>query len=137
MTIQISSSRQITVDAFVPHLNQHFSGRLYVPQREEQDFSDLSNKVASETRGYRQRLEELERTLSDVEDESTRSELENLRRDLDELDAKAPSPGSQPRKLTPTMPDVLSRTPRPSAVDSAAWSAAQLAVVPRTTINSS
>ena len=66
MTIQVNPSRLITVEAFVPHLNQHFSGRLYVPQREEQDFSNLSQTVVSETQTYRERLEELERTSSDV-----------------------------------------------------------------------
>jgi len=101
VTIHVNPSRLITVDAFVPHLNQHFSGRLYVPQREEQDFSNLSLTVASETQTYRQRLEELERTLSDVDDEPTQTELENLRRDLDELDAKAPSPSSVPGKADP------------------------------------
>lgn len=93
VTIQMNASRHVTVEAFVPHLNQHFSGRLYVPQREEQDFSNLSDAVASEAEGYRCRLEELERTLSDDEAEATRTELEDLRRDLDELDAKAPPPG--------------------------------------------
>jgi molecular chaperone DnaK len=101
VTIQVNASRQMTVEAFVPHLNQHFSSRLYVPQREEQDFSKLSHTVASETQAYRQRLEELERTSSDVDDESTQTELEDLRRDLDELDAKAPSPSSAPGKADP------------------------------------
>jgi len=100
VTIQINASRLITVEAFVPHLNQHFSGRLYVPQREEQDFSNLSHSVALETQAYRQRLAELERTLSDV-DESTQTELKDLRRDLDDLDAKAPSPSSTPGKADP------------------------------------
>jgi molecular chaperone DnaK len=100
VTIQVNVSRLVTVEAFVPHLNQHFSGRLYLPQREEQNFSDLSDAVASEAQGYRQRLEELERTLSD-DDEATRTELENLRRDLDELDAKAPPPGGARRQADP------------------------------------
>jgi molecular chaperone DnaK len=98
VTIQVNPSRLITVEAFVPHLNQHFSGRLYVPQREEQDFSNLSHTVASETQTYRQRLEELERTSSD---ESTQPELEDLRRDLDELDARTPSPSTVPGKADP------------------------------------
>jgi molecular chaperone DnaK (HSP70) len=101
VTIQIDASRLITVDAFVPHLNQHFSGRLYVPQREEQDFSNLSNRVALETQTYRQRLEELERSAPDLEDEATQTELEELRRDLAELDTKAPSPSEPPRKTDP------------------------------------
>ena len=120
VTIQIDASRLITVDAFVPHLNQHFSGRLYVPQRDEQDFSNLSNRVALETQTYRERLEELERSTSDVEDEATQTELEELQRDLDELDAKAPPPGgSTPRKLIPTTRDAQSSCPRLSAGDSA------------------
>jgi molecular chaperone DnaK len=98
VTIQVNPSRLITVEAFVPHLNQHFSGRLYVPQREEQDFSNLSQTVASETQTYRERLEELERTSSD---ESTQTELEDLRRDLDELDARAPSATSTRGKADP------------------------------------
>ncbi|MGB8681757.1 MAG: Hsp70 family protein [Candidatus Binatus sp.] len=101
VTIQIDASRLITVDAFVPHLNQHFSGRLYVPQRDEQDFSNLSNRVTLETQTYRQRLEELERAASDGEDETIKTELEELQRDLDELDAKAPSASRPPRKTDP------------------------------------
>jgi len=98
VTIRVDESRKTTVDAFVPHLNQHFSGHLYVAQREEQDFANLSQTVASETQKYRERLEELERTSSD---ESTQTELEDLRRDLDDLDARAPSPSSTQGKADP------------------------------------
>jgi molecular chaperone DnaK len=101
VTIQVNASRKTTVEAFVPHLNQHFSGHLYLPQREEQSFSDLSHKVASETQTYRQRLEELERTSSCVDDGSTQSELEELRRDLHSLEAKAHSPSSTPGSVDP------------------------------------
>jgi len=101
VTIQVSVSRLITVEAFVPHLNQHFSDRLYVPQREEQDFSNLSHTVALETQTYRQRLEELERKSSDVDDESTQAELVDLRLVLDELDAKVPSPSSASEQADP------------------------------------
>ncbi len=90
VSIKVDVSRLITVEAFVPHLNQHFSGRLVVPQREEQDFSKLSTVVASETVSYRQRLEELEKNSPAVDDESTQSELEELRRNIDELESKAP-----------------------------------------------
>src|ERR1019366_9448667 len=98
VTIQVNPSRLITVEAFTPHRNQHFSGRLYVPQREEQDFSDLSHAVASETQTYRRRLEELGRTSSD---ESTQTELEDIRRDLDELDVRTPSPSNIHGKADP------------------------------------
>jgi molecular chaperone DnaK len=98
VTIRVDASRKTTVDAFVPHLNQHFSGHLYVAQREEQDFSKLSQTVASETQTYRERLEELERTSSD---ESTQTELEGIRRDLDDLDARAPSSSTTPGRADP------------------------------------
>jgi molecular chaperone DnaK len=101
VTIQVNASRLITVEAFVPHVNQHFSARLYVPQREEQDFSDLSHTVASEIQAYRQRLEEVERTLADFDDESTQTELEQLRRDLDALDAKTPASSRAPESPDP------------------------------------
>ena len=101
VTIQVNASRLITVQAFVPHLNQHFSGRLYIPQREEEDFSDLSHMVASDTQTYRQQLEELERTLADNADESTQTEIGNLRRDLDLLDAKTPGSSRAPGNADP------------------------------------
>jgi molecular chaperone DnaK len=91
VTIQVSASRLITVEAFVPHLNQHFSGRLFNPQREEQDFSDISLQVTAETQMYRRRLEEIERTLSDTDDESTRHEVAEVRRNLDALDTTSPA----------------------------------------------
>ena len=91
VTIQIDPSRLISVEAFVPHLNQHFSGRLYVPQREEQDFSNLSHEVASEAKTYRQRLAEMERSLSPADDAATKSELKGLRGEIDALEAKAPA----------------------------------------------
>jgi molecular chaperone DnaK len=102
VTIKIDVSRLITVEAFVPHLNQHFSDRLYVPQREEQDFSSLSHAVASETRSYRQRLDELERNSLAADDESTtQGELEDLRRNIDELEARTPIQEHSPEKADP------------------------------------
>jgi molecular chaperone DnaK len=101
VTIKIDVSRLITVEAFVPHLNQHFSRRLYVAQREEQDFSNLSQAVASETRNYRGRLDELDRNCSVVDDETTQSEIEDLRRNIDELEAKAPIQGHSSEKADP------------------------------------
>src|SRR5437016_1221207 len=71
--------------------------------REQHECTNLmhSDLVASETQTYRQRLEELERKSSDVDDETTQTELEDLRRDLDELDAKVPSPSSASGKADP------------------------------------
>jgi molecular chaperone DnaK len=101
VTIKVDVSRLITVEAFVPHLNQHFSDRLYVPQREEQDFAKLSQSAASETNNYRRRLEVLEKSPAAVDDESTQSELEELRSNIDELETKAPLRGQSPERNDP------------------------------------
>ncbi len=101
LTIKIDVSRLITVEAFVPHLNQHFSESLYMAQREEQDFSNLSHAVASETDNYRRRLNELERSSPAIDDESTQSEIEDLRRDIAELESKTPNQGQLPEKPDP------------------------------------
>jgi len=98
VTIQVDLSRRITVEAFVPHLNQHFSEKLFVPEREEQDFSSLSKSVASETQSYRERLETLDRTSTD---DATQSELEEIRRDLSELESKIPAPGGSQENQDP------------------------------------
>jgi molecular chaperone DnaK len=101
LTIKIDVSRLITVEAFVPHLNQHFSERLYMAQREEQDFSNLSNAVPSETDNYRRRLNELERNSPAIDDESTQSEIEDLRREIADLESKTLTQGQLPEKHDP------------------------------------
>jgi molecular chaperone DnaK len=93
LTIRISASRLISVEGFVPHVNQSFSGQLYVPQRDEQDFSNLSQTAFTEARAYDRRLDELERNArGDVPD----PEIERLRREVEELKAKAPPPNHPP-----------------------------------------
>jgi len=92
VTIQVDSSRLITAAAFVPHLNQHFSEKLYVPQREEQDFADLSANASNDVQSYRERLEKLEST---AEDEATQTELRELRKDLDEIEATTAQSGNR------------------------------------------
>jgi len=90
ITIRIDVSRLITVEVFVPHLNQHFSERVYVAKREEQDFAKLSSDAVAETATLRQRLGEIEETVSTVPDDSVQREVEDLRRTIDELTSKAP-----------------------------------------------
>jgi molecular chaperone DnaK len=101
VTIKVDVSRLITVEAFVPYLDQHFSERLYMPQREEPDFSKLSNSVASETNSYRRRLEELENNSFATDDESSQGELEKLRCKIDELEAKTSMRDQSPERTDP------------------------------------
>jgi len=70
-------------------------------QREEQDFSNLSNAVPSETDNYRRRLNELERNSPAIDDESTQSEIEDLRREIADLESKTLTQGQLPEKHDP------------------------------------
>jgi molecular chaperone DnaK len=101
VTIQIDASRLVTVEAFVPRLNQHFSNKLYMPQRDEQDFSELSQTVSSEIEIYRRRLENLERTSYGTCDESTKTELQALHRDLDRFEASTDGSSHRSAKSDP------------------------------------
>jgi molecular chaperone DnaK len=86
--LQISASRAITVEAFIPHLNLHFGERLYVPQRDEQDFVTLSREAVAQTETYEARLDELRQRATDDE---LRSEVSELKRSIAALGAKAPT----------------------------------------------
>jgi molecular chaperone DnaK len=86
VTIQVSVSRLISVRAAVPYLKQVFDDRLYMPQRDEQHYSDLAENVESDIVGYRNRLERLERRIGDAPAAPQRQELAAVRRDLDELE---------------------------------------------------
>jgi molecular chaperone DnaK len=85
VTVRISDSRLITVDAFIAHLNQHFSGTIYVAQREEQDYSDLATNVSNNIPSYRHQIDQLEEVAAESADETLAEELQSLRRDLQEL----------------------------------------------------
>ncbi len=39
--IKIDASRLITVEVFIPHLNEHFTERVYMPKEEEPDYLEL------------------------------------------------------------------------------------------------
>lgn len=96
VTVSVSTSRLINVAAFVRHLNQHFTDHVYLPQREEQDFSDLSRKAAAEAEVYQERLEQLE--MSSDDQPHIQEELSELRRDLQALSARTPAPDGQAEK---------------------------------------
>ena len=85
VTVRISDSRLITVDAYIAYLNQHFSGNVYVPQREEQDYSDLAGRVSDKIPSYRRQIDQLEEAAADTADANLAEELQSLRRDLQEL----------------------------------------------------
>jgi molecular chaperone DnaK len=61
--IKIDASRLITVEVFIPHLNEHFSDRIYIAQDEEPDYLELLKAVPLEIESYLERLNRLEESL--------------------------------------------------------------------------
>lgn len=98
LSINIDASRHITVEAFVPHLNRHFNDHVYVPQRDEQDYSHLAGKVDSEIEVHNRRLAELEKTLGDGKDSE---QLQELRHDVEELSKEQPPTSSSGAQTDP------------------------------------
>ena len=99
LTIEIDVSRIMTIEAFVPLLNQHFTTQVYLAEREEQDFTSLAANVVSESQEYKRRLEALESSRSSSDDESTETELAELRKEVERLRADAAKnakPSDQP-----------------------------------------
>jgi molecular chaperone DnaK len=63
--IKVDASRLITVEVFVPHLNEHFTESVYVPKDEEPDYLELLRGVPVEIENYLARLERLEEFLAE------------------------------------------------------------------------
>lgn len=89
LTIKIDTSRLITVEAFIKHLNQHFAEKLFVPLEEEQDYSNLSSAVPTELGDYSERLEQLRALAEDEGNTKQVKELDRLSDDLDDLGKEA------------------------------------------------
>jgi molecular chaperone DnaK len=63
--IKVDASRLITVEVFVPHLNEHFAESIYVPKDEEPDYLELLRGVPFEIEDYLARLGRLEDFLTE------------------------------------------------------------------------
>ncbi|HYP51976.1 MAG TPA: Hsp70 family protein, partial [Pyrinomonadaceae bacterium] len=61
--VRIDASRLITVDVFVPHLNEHFTERVYIPRDEEPDYAELLAGVPYDLETYLARLARVEARL--------------------------------------------------------------------------
>jgi molecular chaperone DnaK len=96
LTIKIDASRLITVEAFVPHLNQHFSNKLYVAQEEERDYATLAVAVPEQTDDYRARLQRLESAVADESHVTVKQDedVKRLQEEIDELASEAQTSAS-------------------------------------------
>lgn len=89
VTIRIDTSRLMSVEAFVPMLNQHFTDSVYVPQLEQEDFAEKAARVPKEVLTHLERLEKLQQVGERGEDEEVRQEIEGLRREVEDLDLES------------------------------------------------
>ncbi|MCA1632327.1 MAG: Hsp70 family protein [Acidobacteria bacterium] len=63
--IKVDASRLITVEVFIPHLNEHFTESIFVAKDEEPDYLELLKGVPVEIENYLARLERLEEFLTE------------------------------------------------------------------------
>lgn len=83
--VKIDASRLIVVEAFIPHLNQHFSEGIYMPLDERRDdISERAKSVPAEVNQHLKRLDDLEDELPG--NEAVSGEISQLRRELEDLD---------------------------------------------------
>lgn len=61
--IKIDASRLITVDVFIPYLNEHFTDRVFIPKEEEPDYIELLKGAHLEIENCLARLERVEEQL--------------------------------------------------------------------------
>jgi molecular chaperone DnaK len=62
--IKVDASRLITVEVFIPHLNEHFTERVFIPQEEESDYLEALGRARREIEMCLMRLAQLEEHLS-------------------------------------------------------------------------
>jgi molecular chaperone DnaK len=61
--IKVDASRLITVDVFIPYLNEHFTDRVFIPKEEEPDYVELLKGAHLEIENSLARLERVEERL--------------------------------------------------------------------------
>ncbi|MDT5272668.1 MAG: molecular chaperone HscC [Acidobacteriota bacterium] len=61
--IKVDASRLITVDVFIPYLNEHFTDRVFIPKEEEPDYIELLKGAHLEIENCLARLERVEEQL--------------------------------------------------------------------------
>jgi molecular chaperone DnaK len=61
--VKVDASRLITVEVFIPHLDEHFTDRVYIPADEEPDYLELLKGAHLEIEGCLARLGRVEERL--------------------------------------------------------------------------
>lgn len=85
ITLSIDESRLITVSAFVPRLNKHFSEEIFVPKWDYEDFKEVSISLSDSVEQNYERLRALENRVDSV-DRKTMSDIDRVKEQLVEFD---------------------------------------------------
>ena len=84
--IRIDASRLITVEIFVPHLNQHFSEGVYLAEQEQRTDNDAATTLNRDIASFADRLTAVEVHMKQHPDDEGEVSLKKLRRAAEDLD---------------------------------------------------
>lgn len=86
LLIQIDASRLITVEIFVPHLNQHFSEGIYLAEHEQRSDNTAAATLNKDIVAFTDRLSALQACLAENPNADAEMVLKNLQRSVVDLD---------------------------------------------------
>jgi len=101
ISVHVDASRLITVEAFIPHLNEHFRDKVYLAEREEQDYAELVASLPKQLESQVTRVDEVHARALETDDEESVEEAGRLRTDLENLDIEAGSVSTGPSSGDP------------------------------------
>jgi molecular chaperone DnaK len=84
--IRIDASRLITVEIFVPHLNQHFSEGIYLAEHEQRSDSTAAATLNKDIVAFTDRLAALQAHLGENPNADAEMVLKNLQHSVQDLD---------------------------------------------------
>ncbi len=85
LSIAISASRLMEVEAFVPILNQHFREGVYIPDESKEQVIEKVRKIQFELDRYFYRIRNLEDMADEIDIPSLRKEIQQLSARLEEV----------------------------------------------------
>ncbi|MBI4850373.1 MAG: Hsp70 family protein [Acidobacteria bacterium] len=85
LSIAISASRLMEVEAFVPILNQHFREGVYIPDESKEQIIEKVKKIQFELDRYFYRIRNLESMADEIDIPSLKREIQELSARLEEI----------------------------------------------------
>ncbi len=82
VTMAIDVSRHLTVEAYIPRLDEHFRETVYVPQREEKEFIEIAESLPDDVEKLVSKVDRLQTTLTG----NNAEQLNSIRVGLEDLD---------------------------------------------------